>query len=179
MQKKAIRAATHSQYNAHTAPLLAELGILPYKDMITYAQLTFMHSIHYGYAPAILRGLWHRNADRHIEHNLRNAQEYIIPRANYAFYTKTPAYALAKAWNTAPTARYHHNPTTFRISIKNELIGQYITPPAELEHLDTLANLLETPTQMQTQTQAQAQAHTPAIAQTHAQATQAPTAPQH
>ena len=164
MQKKAIRAVMNAQYNAHTPPLLAKLGILPYKDMITQAQLTIMHSVHYSYAPTLLRELWHRNADRDTEHNLRNAQDYTIPRAHYAFYTRTPAYAFAKAWNTASAARHHHNPTTFSINIRNELLGQYISEPPEYEHLAELRHIHipqdQTPTQSLTQTQAQTPAHT-------------------
>ena len=147
LQKKAIRIATHSQYNAHTAPLLAQHNILPYKDMITQAQLHFMHSIHYNYAPSIFTGLWPRNTDRNIEHSLRNAHEYTIPRANYAFYKKTPPHSFAQAWNTAPTARYHSNPTTFRIQLKHELLQPYLQQAPLPSHYNTVTGTIHHPAQ--------------------------------
>ncbi len=136
MQKKAIRIVTLSTYNAHTAPILAQHNLLPYKDMITQAQLHFMHSVHYNYAPPIFTGLWPRNTDRNIEHTLRNAQEYTIPRANYTLFKKTPPYTFPQAWNTAPPSRYHRNPTTFRIQLKHELLEQHLPPTPAPAYID-------------------------------------------
>jgi hypothetical protein len=51
VQKKAIRVITHSRYNDHTAPLLINLGILPYDKITEQSKLMFMHSIEYNYAP--------------------------------------------------------------------------------------------------------------------------------
>ncbi len=72
--------------------------------MITQAQHHFMHSIHYQYAPKILRPLRARNTERNIKHNLYNAHEYTLPRANYTFYKKTQSYSFAAEWNSAPLA---------------------------------------------------------------------------
>ena len=75
--------ATGSHYNAHTAPLFSKHNILPYRDMIQQQQLQFMHTIHYEYAPSIFNGIWTRNADRDIEHALRNAQDHYSANTTY------------------------------------------------------------------------------------------------
>jgi len=51
-QKKTIRIITNSSYNAHTAPLFANLNILPQDKVIIQAKLSFMHSVYYEYAPS-------------------------------------------------------------------------------------------------------------------------------
>ena len=56
--KKAIRIITNSTYTAHTAPLFAQLQILPYEIIIKQAKLLFMHSIEYNYAPPSFSGIW-------------------------------------------------------------------------------------------------------------------------
>jgi hypothetical protein len=57
IQKKAIRIITGSTYTAHTAPLFAQLQILPYELIIKQAKLLFMHSIEYNYAPHSFLGI--------------------------------------------------------------------------------------------------------------------------
>jgi hypothetical protein len=69
-QKKAIRIISNSSYNAHTAPLLNRLDILPLDKVITKAKLTFMRSVYYGHAPNSFANTWQtqaqRNPDIHI-----------------------------------------------------------------------------------------------------------------
>ena len=51
IQKKAIRIVTNSTYTAHTAPLFAQLQILPYELIVKQSKLLFMHSVEHNYAP--------------------------------------------------------------------------------------------------------------------------------
>ena len=77
IQKKAIRIITNSTYTAHTAPLFAQLQILPYELVIKQAKLLFMHSIEYSYAPASFLGIWTKNFVIQGERPLRNADNYM------------------------------------------------------------------------------------------------------
>ena len=91
-----------------------------------------MHSIHNKYAPPSLHNLWPKNSDRDLAIELRNASNYIIPKHNYAFFTRFPAYTLPKLWNDYNgTSKLHDNPFTFKICLKKELQNSdsYTTNP--------------------------------------------------
>ena len=94
MQKKVIRIVTHSKYTAHTTPLFQNLNILPYKSLITQSKLLIMHTIHYQTAPSSLHNLWPKNSDLNPHYQLRNNEEYSIPRVNYSFFSNSPAYSF-------------------------------------------------------------------------------------
>jgi hypothetical protein len=76
MQKKVIRIISNATYNAHTAPLFANLHIMPYTSIIKHAKLTIMHSYHYKYILASFAGTWQTNADCTGRAELRNADDY-------------------------------------------------------------------------------------------------------
>ena len=46
-----IRIISNAKYNAHIKPLFFKLKILPLVDLILHQNLSFMHSIEYGYVP--------------------------------------------------------------------------------------------------------------------------------
>ena len=94
MQKKAIRIITHSTYTANTEPLFTSLNILPLHKQITLSNLTLMHSTHNDYAPNSLLKLWPRNTNRNLTMNLRNSLDYSLPKVNYSFFKKFPAYSF-------------------------------------------------------------------------------------
>ena len=121
IQKKAIRIVTNSSFHAHTAPLFAKHKILPLNKIILQAKLHLMHSIYYNYAPPTLKNMCKKNSERSISHNLRNQDDYTIPRANYSFYTRFPLYTLPLAWNNAGIVTFYNNTTTFKIALLNEL----------------------------------------------------------
>ena len=123
IQKKALRIVTNSSYREHTAPLFTKHQILPLEKIILQAKLHFMHSIHYNYAPSTLQLSWPRNSERDIDHNLRNSNDYTIPRANLTFFTRFPLYTFPLAWNSAGFFTSYQNQTTFKIALSNELYG--------------------------------------------------------
>ena len=51
IQKKAIRIITRSNYNAHTEPLLKDLGLLKTEDMFSLKILKFLHNLAHGTLP--------------------------------------------------------------------------------------------------------------------------------
>ncbi len=124
LQKKAIRIITKSNYNAPTQTLFENLNILPLDKIITYSNLTIMHSIHNKYSPPSMFNLWPKNSDRNTAFELRNANNYATPQVKYSFFTRFPAYTMPLLWNNYKgTAKLHDNPTTFKICLKNELLG--------------------------------------------------------
>ncbi len=106
-QNKAIRIISNSSYNAHTAPLLNRLDILPLDKVITHAKLTFMHSVYYGHAPNSFANTWQTQAQRNPDLNLRNATDIYIPFPRIDLFKRIP-------WNSHDTVRYYANHTTFK-----------------------------------------------------------------
>jgi exonuclease III len=123
-QKKAIRIITLSKWNDHTDPLFTELKILPYPKMILQAKLHFMHSYHYNYAPPSFNDTWILNSVRYPERELRNADDYYLPRPNLTLFTNLPLYSLPLSWNEAGPSKYHANVALFKFCLRAELSGQ-------------------------------------------------------
>jgi hypothetical protein len=118
IQKKAIRIITGSNYTAHTAPLFAQLQILPYELIIKQAKLLFMHSIEYNYAPPSFLGIWTKNYVNQGDRLLRNADNYSLPNPRTELFKKSPLYSLPFEWNNLDENRYIRNRTTFKTALK-------------------------------------------------------------
>ena len=122
IQKKAIRIISKNDYGASTEPIFKELNLLPLDKIILKSNLSMFHSIHHQYAPPALHNLWPKNAARNLEHELRNANCYYMPKINYSITNRFPFYNLPKIWNNYQgSSKLHSNRTTFSISLLNEL----------------------------------------------------------
>jgi hypothetical protein len=124
IQKKAIRTITNSTYNEHTGPLFKELRILPYDKLIVQAKLHFMHSIKYNYAPRSFDGIWVQNNTRQQHHELRNSNDYILPRVKIEFFRRIPLYSLPYEWNNVGDLIFHHNKNLFRNLLREKLLNE-------------------------------------------------------
>jgi hypothetical protein len=126
IQKKAIRIITNSTYTAHTAPLFAQLQILPYEIIIKQAKLLFMHSIEYNYAPPSFLGIWTKNYIIQGDRPLRNADNYTLPNPRTELFKKSQLYTLPLEWNMLDENRYIRNRTTFKTALKYMLLNSVI-----------------------------------------------------
>lgn len=122
IQKKAIRIMTNSAYNAHTSPLFIEHNILPFDQLIHQAQLLFMHSIEYKYAPLSFSNTWQKNTDQNL--NLRNLNDYQLTHPRTETFKKSTLYALPLVWNNlTPNIKLQQNRTTFKWALKDHLLS--------------------------------------------------------
>jgi hypothetical protein len=124
IQKKAIRVITNSVYNAHTNPLFQQLRILPFPNLIRFRKLQFMHSVYNNYCSESFSTIWIKNEHRRIEHNLRNANDFLLPHLRIELLRKFPAYSFAHVWNSIGDLKFQPNPITFRISLEEEMLNQ-------------------------------------------------------
>jgi hypothetical protein len=122
-QKRVIRIITLSGFNDHTDPLFSELNILPYPKMILQAKISFMHFHHFNYAPPSFNDTWILNAVRYPGRELRNANDYHLPRPNLSLFTNLPLYSLPLTWNEAGPYKYHANVALFKFFLRAELSG--------------------------------------------------------
>jgi hypothetical protein len=92
--------------------------------MILQAKLHFMHSYHYNYAPHSFNDTWILNSARYPERELRDADDYYLPRPNLSLFTNLPFYSLPLSWNDAGPSKYHANVALFKYCLRAELSGQ-------------------------------------------------------
>ena len=126
VQKKAIRTITNSSYTAHTAPLFAQLQILPYEYIIKQAKLLFMHSVENRYAPFSFHDTWTKNSVNQGDRPLRNADDYKLPNARTELFKKSPLYTLPLEWNNMDDNKFIRNRTTFKTAVKFNLLAELI-----------------------------------------------------
>jgi hypothetical protein len=63
-QKEAIRIIANAGHRDHTAPLFAQLKLLPLDEIIRYNKLKFMHSYTHNLLPISFRHMWTLNRER-------------------------------------------------------------------------------------------------------------------
>ncbi len=103
-QKAAIRIIANRKYNDHTEPLFKSLSILPLTDLVTSFNLKLFHSFHFNYIPKAFNDTWITVRQNRVEHNentidLRNDNDYYIPRYRTDMISRMPLYNLPKLWN--------------------------------------------------------------------------------
>ena len=113
-----------SDYYDHTTTLFKNLKILPLNLLLRNSKLLFMHSYVYNYCPSSFHNTWNLNDDRHLDHNLRNANEFTIPNPRIDLFKKSPLYSLPKLWNELDAIKHHQNRTTFKISLREQLFAE-------------------------------------------------------
>jgi hypothetical protein len=91
--------------------------------IVLQSKLLFMHSYHYSYAPPSFNNTWITNARHHPGVELRNGEDYYIPRPNLTLFTLLPLYSFPSAWNEAGPSKYHNNPILFKNLLKEELLS--------------------------------------------------------
>ena len=126
LQKKAIRLITNSSYNSHTKPLFEKLKILPFDDILHEQKMIFMHSVYNNYAPVSFSNIWTKNNDREQQYELRNENNFLLPRPRFEGFKKYPLYSFAKTWNESGDLRLYSNPITFKIALRNQLLEQLV-----------------------------------------------------
>jgi hypothetical protein len=100
-QKTAVRIIANKKYNDHTEPIFKSLSILPLNDLIIHANLKFFHSYVYNYIPSAFATTWSTNRQNrdNDDRQLRNDDDFFIPRFRTDFIARLPLFNLPKIWN--------------------------------------------------------------------------------
>ena len=72
MQKKAIRTVTHSNYIAHSEPLLKDLNLLSVKDLMDLKLIKFLHKLYHNNLP-----IYFSNYMPHLEKFVKQGITYV------------------------------------------------------------------------------------------------------
>jgi hypothetical protein len=82
-----------------------------------------MHSVEYNYCLNSFTNTWPKNANRDLDHNLRNANDYIIPTVHRESFRRSPLYSFPQTWNSLRPVKFQTNRITFRIFLTDELLS--------------------------------------------------------
>jgi hypothetical protein len=74
-QKEAVRIISNAGYRDHTAPLFAQLKILPLDQLIKLNAIKLMHSFTHYLLPISFHQMWISNRERNLDRVLRNADQ--------------------------------------------------------------------------------------------------------
>ena len=127
LQKKAIRLITLSNYNAHTELLFKQLDILPFDKILHESKMKFMHAIYNNNAPPSFVNIWPKNINRDQQYDLRNQDNFVVPKPRFEGFKKYPLYSFAKTWNESGDLRLYSNFNTFKIALRDQLLGQLVS----------------------------------------------------
>ena len=122
-QKQAIRIISQAGYRDHTAPLFAQLGILPIDHLMRFAKAKFMHQFISKKLPITFAETWLTNRERTPNNReLRNANDLYIPSHNFATLKRMPLFSFPKAWNEELDSKNLPSQNLFLKSLKRSLL---------------------------------------------------------
>jgi hypothetical protein len=121
-QKEAIRIISNAGFREHTAPLFAQLSILPLDHLIKLHILKFMHSFFHKTLPISFHNRWITNRERQPERALRNADLLYIPPHNFATIKRMPMFNFPCIWNEAGPDKNNPNQFIYLRSVKKSLL---------------------------------------------------------
>jgi len=127
LQKKALRLINLAKANSHTKTLFIKDKILPLEKLIQFQKASLMHSIYYEYCPSTLHEIFTKNpAQENL--NLREYNNFLIPRPRIEQFKKFPQFSLPTIWNSLNEAKLYNNRTTFQIALKNKFFDEINDP---------------------------------------------------
>jgi len=106
-QKQAVRTILNANYRAHTAPIFAQLKILPLLQMIKLYRVKFMHNYYFKKLPLSFNETWLTNRQRNPARLLRDSDDYYIPAHRIELVKRMPLYSFPLAWNNAEGDKFN------------------------------------------------------------------------
>ena len=103
LQKRAVRAVTNSEYQAHTAPLLSKLEILDIFQVNTLDTAKFMFRYHNNLLPPLFRNLFITNGQVH-RYDTRTASNHRLHSCLTNIKKSTILYQGPRIWNCLPAS---------------------------------------------------------------------------
>jgi len=125
LQKRAIRAINHLDYNAHTSVYFNENAILKLEDIYNYQNLMFMYKLKNSQLNDASLTITLQN-DIH-NHRTRRRNDIAIPQLNKRKSQFCISYVGAKLWNSMPDElKSIPNLTSFSKDLKINMLNEYL-----------------------------------------------------
>ena len=130
-QKMAIRTICGAKYNSHTEPLFKNSNILPFKMLVDYFNIQFLHRYTINLLPKSFQGMWVKNSERlqnenEPRMNLRNNEDFFIPNTRLTSTDKFPLSNLPMLWHNFPdnSIKAISSPNVFNTTLKQFYINK-------------------------------------------------------
>jgi hypothetical protein len=81
-----------------------------------------MHAIYYKYNLSSFSNIWLTNAQRDIDMDLRNANDFILQFVYRESFRRCPLYTPPFEWNKLGDIRYQPNRCTFKVTLLYDLL---------------------------------------------------------
>jgi hypothetical protein len=121
-QKEAIRIIANAGYRDHTAPLFAQLKILPLDQLIKFCALKFMHSFTQNMLPVSFYQMWTYNRERNPDRLLRNADDLYVPPHHFATLKRMPLFNFPNIWNLEGDDKFNPVQHRYLKNLKSNLL---------------------------------------------------------
>jgi len=98
-----------------------------------------MHPIFHGYTRFMTSFdlTWLKNSQRNLPIELRNANDFQIPKPKKENFKRSPMYSLLFTWNNSGHFKHYTNLTTFKIALKSYLNSEECpATPFLINHVD-------------------------------------------
>ena len=126
IQKKAIRIINKKNYRHPSAALFADSEILPLKNLIDFNLLRFIYDYKNDKLPSSFADNWERNNQRE-GYNLRNGNEFYLPRIRFNYLENHPLFAMPRIWNNLKVDfKFTMSRKTFKFSLKQYMYSAHI-----------------------------------------------------
>ena len=102
-QKKAIRTVTHSNYIAHSEPLLKNLSLLSVKDLMDLKLIKFLHKLYHNNLPIYFNYNMPHLEKQEKGYNLRS-HRLPVPRVTHVYAESCLLYKLVEIKNKLATS---------------------------------------------------------------------------
>lgn len=124
-QKAAIRILAKAKFNAHTSPLFKTLKILPLESLIDYFSLQFFHDFKIGLTPRSFHNCWQTVGQVNNRYQLRNENEYVVPRFRTTQIRMFPLWSLPSKWNELDNTELKSlvPRNSFNVTLKKSLLN--------------------------------------------------------
>ena len=133
LQKRVIRTITHSNYIAHSEPLLKDLNLLNVKDLMDLKKIKFLHKLYHGNLPIYFNTYMPHLESRETQYNLR-PHPLPVPRVTHAYAESCLLYKLVEMKNKLATSHKlifdkivnrTHSHSSFSKYVLNIMIDKY------------------------------------------------------
>ena len=125
LQKRALRAISHSEFRSHSNPLFIKYNQLKIDELCKLNIGTFMYKYSNNILPSTFNLMFITNADTH-NYNTRFANNYKYPNNKLEFGKKSVSYHGVKVWNDiSDRIKNSNNVKCFKSNYKKHLVSQY------------------------------------------------------
>ena len=125
LQKKAIRAITHSRYNESTSPLFKRLGILKLEDIHTLELGKLLYNENKQSLPSPILNLFEHNSEVH-SYNTRQQSDIHVNKIKSDIVFRSFIYKGPNVWSKLPQSiKIAKSANSFGSQLKKQILNMY------------------------------------------------------